>query len=353
MAFRFGDTFSHYTTNADMMVKWTSGGPSTSITSGAGRFTGNALRCGAASEGVFKTLDNQATWAVGFGIKNTSFGAAGVICSLFDGQWNSQVELRLNSNGTLSLTRNGTALTGGTTSAVIPVNTWHGVGFVVTIGTSIAASSAQIYVDGVLAATVTAGQSTQATANPYASIVALNDGGNNNTGNPQRGASIWFCSDFWCCDGTGAAPWNGFLGDVRGDCLLPNAAGDLTQWTATGAASNFAAVNEAAENGDTSYVADAIVGDYDFYKYPALSSTSASIYAVQAVPWARKDDANVRQVCSSLRIGGANYDGPTRTLSASYQGYPNVWQVNPATGVAFTAADLAAGTFQAGNKVVS
>lgn len=343
---RFIESFDHYTSSADLALKWNT---NATINTSNGRYS-NAISSN--GQYIYKIFDNQATWIVGFAFKPTpSIGNAGSILSFSDIVNNSQVELRVNANNTLSVTRNGAALTNGTSTTTITLNTYQYIEMKVTISTSIAAGSCIVRMNGVTIITVATGQSTQNTGNAYASYIGFNSWPGTAIYS-NYGGGISYYDDIYICDGTGSTN-NGLLGDCRVEAIFPNAAGDTTQWTPL-SGTNFSNVNETAENADTSYVSDATVGDYDFYKYGALSSTPVNIYGVQVNLVARKDDAGTRQVVPAIRMASTNYDGATTiTLSTSYNFYSQIWETNPNTSAAWTAANLASATFQAGIKVLA
>ncbi len=141
------------------------------------------------------------------------------------------------------------------------------------------------------------------------------------------------------------------LGDRAVTYLAPNGAGFYSGWTPS-AGANYTDVDEANEDGDTTYVASSVVGTRDSYTLADLPATAASVDAVMPVVWARKTDAGTRSVAPSLRIGGVDYDQAATNLSTSYVPLPPaVLNVSPATGVAFTVAEVTG--MELGEKVAS
>lgn len=178
---------------------------------------------------------------------------------------------------------------------------------------------------------------TQATGNATANQIFV--GTNNNPGNGIHD----YIDDLWICDGQPGL--TGYQGDCSVKALLPTGAGATTQLAATGAASNYAAVNEATQNGDTSYVASATAGQEDTYAMADLSATVAAVKGLQTVLVARKDDAGPRTVAPVLRPGGAGGSdqvGASVPLVASYAMQLQVWETNPATSAPWTPADVTA-----------
>jgi hypothetical protein len=331
MSLRFIDGFDHYTA-ADITKKWNAIGPTgtVAIQLNNGRISGNSIRIDPLGCFLQKTLDNQATWIVGIAMQTPGLPPAGqsaVIMQWLDGANGVQCDLRVNADGTLSITRNGAALAGGTSTASLKVGGYHYIEAKVTISTSILASSCQVQLDSNVVITVATGQSTQSTANATANTIVL------------AGAAVGcLFDDVYICDGTGAVN-NTFLNDCRVVTLFPNGAGFSTQFSVTGAATNWQAVSNNPPQTDITYVSSNTPGQIDLYTVGNLA-VAGTIKGVQTVVDARKDDAGARQLAAEIRIGGTNYVGASAFLATSYQMNSEIRETNPNTGVAWTQADI-------------
>ncbi|HLG72824.1 MAG TPA: hypothetical protein VK009_20590, partial [Chloroflexota bacterium] len=94
--------------------------------------------------------------------------------------------------------------------------------------------------------------------------------------------------DLYIADGqTGGA--HDFIGNINVNALLPNGAGAVTQFSPTGAATDWQAVSENPPNDDTSYIGSATVGNQDLYTVPAPPVTAGPVAAVAVNMWARTD----------------------------------------------------------------
>jgi hypothetical protein len=145
---------------------------------------------------------------------------------------------------------------------------------------------------------------------------------------------------------------NDFLGDVRVVTLRPNA--DMTQadFTPSVGSVHYSLVAEAPDNdGDATYVESGTVGHKDLYGYQDLTGTPAAILAVQLATVARKDDAGGRSLRAVLKSGATTANGTTRVLGTSYALYDDRFEVDPATGTAWTKAGVDA--LEAGVEVVA
>ena len=335
---RFIDGFDHYAT-ADIVKKWNAA-PTATINAGGGRFGGNALRVNDVSTGyILKTLDAQPTWIVGFGVIPTAFPSTNTpIFQLLD-QGSNQVELRVYSDGTLALTRNGAPLSGGLSTFALRIGAWYYIEVKVTIAASVSASAVQVHINNALVIDVAAGQNTQNTANASANGIQL-AGIVPNTS----------FDDVYICDGTGSLN-NTFIGDSRIYQMLPNGAGDETDFSVVGALNNWAAVDEIPPDNDATYVFSQTPSQRDLYNLQDLSLGSATIAGIQTVLDARKDDTGARTLAASIKTGGTIYDGSAVTPATSWLMYTETREVNPFTAVAWIPADLLA--LQAGVKLVS
>jgi hypothetical protein len=153
--------------------------------------------------------------------------------------------------------------------------------------------------------------------------------------------------DFYVCDATGSSN-NTFLGDVRIQSLLPNAAGTYTQLTPTGAANNYANVSEVPYNNAT-YNASPTVGQRDTYGLSDLTASTTTVLGMQSVAHMQKSDAGAANAKVTLLSGGGLYYDTTQSLGTSATAYTQMRQTDPATAAAWTVAG--ANSLEAGMEV--
>lgn len=333
MSLRFVDSFDHYAT-ANLAEKWTAVTSTPAISAGNGRRGTQSFRP-STGHAITKTIDSQATWCIGFALRYTTLpiGACGVFALLDAGT--VQVDLRVNGDGTLSVTRNGTAVTGGTSSGALTTGAYHYIEYRVTISSSVSANAWQVDVDGVNVITVTAGQSSKNTANATANGFKL---GNAATGGSTVGTLDF--DDLYACDGQGSVNNGSFLGDVAVSVLYPASAGNYAQWTPD-SGSNYARVDETLCDGDSSYVETGTAGNLDSYTFGNLGGSPSSIFGVQWCAESRKTDASTYNVRRHFRSGGTDYvDSNDISLPSSYSIAQKVLETNPATSAAWTVSDL-------------
>lgn len=154
--------------------------------------------------------------------------------------------------------------------------------------------------------------------------------------------------DLYICDSTGTTN-NTFLGDVRVQSMMPNGAGSSTQLTPTGAANNYANVNETPYNSAT-YNASSTAGQRDTYSLSDLVANTTSVIGVQSVAHMQKSDAGTANAKIALKSGAGVYYDTTQSLGSSTAAYTQMRETDPATSAAWTVSN--ANALEAGMEVV-
>ena len=322
MTLLFVDGFDHYAT-ADIDKKWTNNSSMT-INATGGRRGGGAIS-GGSSTAVTKTLAASASWVMG-----ASFVWAGSALSVFALRdvTSAQCEVAINGDGTLSVTRAGTAITGGTSTLALSVGVTNYIEWKVTISDSISANSCKVRVNGVDVITLPAGSDVKATANAFANVVRLAGAG---------GQNLW--DDLYICDQTGSTN-NDFLGDVRVDTLFPTADGNYSQFTPSTGSTHYVLVDETAPN-TTDYNSGTTVNDRDSYALGNLTAlVSQTVYGVQTNIAVLKDDAGAKSIASFVRSGSTNGDGASAGVGTSQFYVRQIFEQDPAAVAAWTEATV-------------
>lgn len=148
----------------------------------------------------------------------------------------------------------------------------------------------------------------------------------------------------WDTSGTKHNSWHG---DRRIYVLLPNAAGDSSQFTPTSGA-NYTNVDDAAPDGDTTVVASGTVGHIDLYGFADLPTTALAIGAVTVNHWARKDDAGDRAIAAKIKLSGTTATGADKALTSGFVNVQTHFSVDPA-GADWTRPNVNA--LQAGQEI--
>lgn len=343
MAFRFGDSFSHYAT-AQLAAKWTAlvqpgSGAECSILPTGGIRGAGALEVTTgflASVYAQRTLDNQTTWTIGVRV-NYTIGTSVGLMFMMDGAVR-QIGVAVNTNGTLYLDKNGSTV--ATSSAPI-TSGWNFIELQATFNGG--SGSATVNLNDTTFLTFSGNISPS--GNDRANSICLGD-----WIGPHTTQNILYC-DFYANDGTGSSN-NTFWGDIRAVATLPTSDGNYTDFNVVGAASAHAAVNEDPPDGDTSYVSDDTPGDRESFVFAGVSGLIRTALAVQTVFDLKKDTTGSRTFAASLRISGTDYDGSAATPNTQYVFYMEQRPIDPSTGVAWTTTVFTTG-LEAGLTIVS
>ncbi len=296
----------------------------------AGRFGGQAARCqtGAGGGGpnvTFTLPSTYATLITGFAFKpgtaNTAF------LELLTSGGTLLAYLQINASRFIEVRNVGNTLIATGTTALTLGNYYY---VELKLFVNGASGTCEVHLNGVSEIASTTGNF-----------------GSTNIGKVYLGwssATNTTCTydDVYACDTSGSHN-NSFLGDVRVVTVYPDGDGAHTQWTATGGGSHYTQVNETTPDGDTTYVSDSTPGDIDTYTVTDIDG-GASVFGVQTNLYARKDDANTRQIAPLIRQSSTDYVGTTVTLGSSYVGYVQLYDQDP-TSTNWTAANVNADEF--------
>lgn len=326
MTLRFIDSFDHYTSDASTLLKYGVTGSTSYVqilTTGGRRGSGGLELYG--SGFVRKTLDDQGTWIIGFAYKSKSMDISSSAIALFrDSAGATQCSLYVNAGGALEIRRSNTTIL-ATSSMVLASEVWYYIEVKINIHDT--TGSAVVRVNETEVINVS-GVDTKHSAVAGARSIDLN-------GLTTERATF---DDFYICDAAGSVN-NDFLGDVRVDALRPTGAGSVTEFTpSTGA--NWENVDDTDPDGDTTYNVTDTVGNTDLFVFGDLPAGTGDVFGVQANLLARKDDAGVRGIKSTVLLSSTEYDGAEKKLLDSYFDLYNIWELNPNTAAAWVASEI-------------
>jgi hypothetical protein len=329
MAGKFCDGFD-YLVAANLNLKWDSS-PSWSIFSGVyGK--GKAVQ-GNANPLTHTLATNYASGMCAFHLQSVSLIAEQI--HLWSDTGTIQVDLRRDVTGAFFFTRNGTTI-GSTSSYRISAASTNWIEAQVIIHGSL--GQANLYVNGVSVLTQT-GLNTQATGNSYFNQISLKTQNANN--------SIFDNYHFW--DFTVGDAATGFpYGEHIIEASLAIAVGTNTTWNrgGTNTGNNYSQVNEANEDGDTTYVwmSSSGAGDIDSYGF-ATQQTPGSIGFVAINTIVRIDDAGPHTYEHYTLSSGSSNVSAALTPGASYLNIQTFQGTDPHTSALWTTAGRNAAEF--------
>lgn len=324
MGLLFIDGFDHYTTD-EHAKKWdiksgtwltqTSYGGVTSRIPGS-RFAynssgGNYLR---------KNLSAVETTLVA-GIAFYKWGAPAQTIFQFGNSDSMQIDCKINTDGSVQVYRYTTSL-GASSGGLVSLSNWYYIELKVLIHDS--TGTVDVWLNGV-------------------SILSLSSQDTHHSGNVEFNYAqingAFGLDDFYLDDATNH-------GDCRIDTLMPDGAGNYTQFDPS-AGNNYECVDDPADiDEDTTYVSTSTVDEIDTYDVDDLSTLAGStIYGLAVNNCCRKDDAGTRKFKALTRVNGSDYEGSEITLTDTYKVYQQLWENNPDDAAAWEEADVDGGEY--------
>lgn len=348
MAWLIGDGFDFYgnahTIDQSPGSIWAPGATSNFVRGDASRFgTGQGLFVGNTGFTSTNPFTNSTTIYLNSAIMCSNATSGGGTNQWF-GIWlresgNIQCAILFRNGGDIVVTSNGMpGSSNGTVIATSPAgmwasNVWAHYQFKVVISNIV--GSIECRINGSLTNNWTAtGLNTRnGTSNNYCNGLTL-------WAPPGAIDSRW--DDFYCFNDQGVAP-NTWQGDVRAVQIMPNSDTGVQDWTPDSGTTHYIKVNEAQDDGDTTYVKDAGGGSpihQDLYTCGSLASTPAFINMVQGYMKARMDDAGPHWLALRVNSSGNTQDSSTLICTTSYQIQRMLLPVDPHTSAAWTAAGV-------------
>ena len=341
--FRFGDPGGRMyltagTSQANIVAHWTTyNGGALTILSNGGRFTGTCIQVPFSPGnfgGLTKQLDSQSTWGIAFALKISGLSGGIAPIAVLSDSGTIQTCLIVNANNTLSVCRGSTSTVLATSTFTLPTNVWVHVEWKTTLNNT--AGSYEVRINGSAKIGPTTNANTISTANSTANQIGVTGG----TGSVNFNFDDIIIYDGQATDAAGNPDIHDFIGDCSLTWLMPNGAGTYTNFTAD-SGSNYARVNEATPDGNTSYVEASTVGTKDSYLLTDLAGTVTNVKSVALCHYAERTDVGAKQLGAMIRTNSTDYIHPTGIdLNNGYAYSFRNWGSNPKTSTAWTASDI-------------
>lgn len=139
--------------------------------------------------------------------------------------------------------------------------------------------------------------------------------------------------DIYICDNTGTKN-NDFLGPCKVTTLFPSGAGNYSQFTPSGEASNYLCVDDSSGiDDDTTYVGSAVTNAIDTYVFGDVDVTGGTIFGVSVQPCLKLEEGGSRTYKGLVRDGGVDYPcSGEKYPVAEYKCHSWVLEDHPAGG---------------------
>lgn len=326
MAFTVIEGFDLYAGSAaplGVYGKWQNVSSGGTILLVAGRFAGQAIRLtdGTGSTAALqRTLGAaQTSFSIGFAYKHTNHSAIGAqgFLQVQDAAGAEQFSLfMVGATGEVRIYRGyGTTLLATTPVGTMIEGNWQHFEIRGTIDN--AAGMFELYVDGISKATFAGDTQQSALANLQFIVLRAPDG--------SGSGSQCFFDDFFCNNS------NAQVGEMRIDAMRVNSDSAEQDWNPFPASAAYQAIDDNTVS-SSDYIQADTVGNLSFFGIEDLSVTPESIVAVQLTSFAVKTDASTRQYKMKTRIGADVQDGPTHTLTATFQPFNAIFETTPTGG---------------------
>lgn len=289
----------------------------TTISAGVGRRGSAALKTTSSAYWARFPVPHLTEMYCGFAVYIPEFNTAAAV--FWYGNASKNLEMRFLATGILDVRNPSNATIGASAAGVLTVNTWHYIEVYLkchdTLGEVIVRVDGNVVID--LSGSPSAVDTNGGTG--FTNWLYL--------GGIKNFADVLY-DDLYICSPAGTRN-NGFLGDVRVDAYVPDGDGASSGFSRSAGGSNYALVDDATDDADTTYVYAAAVSTKDTYAIANMSHTPATILGVQATAMARRTDVGWRAACLVCRSGGTDYDSGTHALAQTYNGESAIWETNP------------------------
>lgn len=228
-------------------------------------------------------------------------------------------------NGPPDATHGGTLL-GQTTAPVLTANAWHHVEMKVLTSGAVTTGTVGVRVNGVPVLSITG----------VATGVAYQLGlGTTNDYNSTAGVNA-YNKDLVVWDGTGTSN-NDFLGTVSVLGLVPNSDVTLGGWTLSTGTTGFSLLDNSPPVDGSQYIASAVPPTTAAqFQLTDLPTNVTSVRGLITQARAAKVDGGDGNIQSSLVSGASTANGADRPITTAFTYYEDVFEVDPATTVAWT-----------------
>lgn len=277
-------------------------------------------------------VDDPEVWVGVAVLHNTPISSASnrpVLILWGDGVTTQHLTIYALTDGSLKLYRGDSSgtLLGTTATGIITVATWYYLELHAIIDDT--TGEYEIRVDGVNVLSATGVDTRNGGTNPEVTCVTV--------GRASTDRSYYDDLYIITGDGTGVS---GFQNEITIEQIKPNGAGNYTQLTPTGSATNWQNVDDIPFS-TTDYNSSPTAGTKDTYAYSNLTATTGTILGSVIHFAANKNLAGFKKGRRLIRISSTDYAGAdTPSLSATVRYFSEVLPESVATAAAWTISEV-------------
>lgn len=275
------------------------------------------------------SLTTNDTVVIGFAVYFTALGAStnSSFCTLLDGA-TTNVRLTINDVGNIIIYSGSSIL--ATVTLGLSINTWYY--FELKVKTATTTGTWELR----LGQTVVSSGSgtTKSGSHDYSD------------GFMFTGSSFQQCyiDDLYFLDASGSYNTD-FLGNMRIQCVYPNADGSSAQFTPSANASHYTLVDEAECDDDTTYIEDSVSGHSDLFNFEDITAIGI-IKGVFVSVDCRETDANSFNFKIQCKSNSTLANGSSQVVgSTTYLTKNQLFELDPNTNTVWTNTDFNAAEF--------
>lgn len=149
------------------------------------------------------------------------------------------------------------------------------------------------------------------------------------SGDSFTGGGVISFDDLYLLNGD--SPNNDFIGDTKIYHLLPDGNGTYSELDGSDGDSinNYLLVDESPNPNTSDYVGSSIMDAKDTYTFQDIVDVAPNVAGVVVRSYAAKSTTGNRKFRPVLRKDGIDYSGTDTTLSTSYSGYEQIYDLTP------------------------
>jgi len=305
-----------------------SGTPPT-VEVGGGRNTSNGLKMEASTTFFAKTVTGKDEYTAGIAFRLQTLTTPVTILDFNEGATN-HIKIKVLANGAIEVLRDAASLDISVPGLVLPGAYSY---MEVRVVIDDAAGIVTVHLDEIEITALTV-QDTQNGGTGVIDSIQCNGT-----------SDVIFFDDFYITDNVGAAPQNGFLGNMHittAVAISDSTPLDITIIEPTAPTTHFDKVNQIPADGDTSFLASKTPGDQDMFNFSPLPilSGNGDVFGIQVNVFAKKDNEGPRQVKPIIDPGVAISVGAALELTTVYRFGISMFQQNPDTSLDWTEAEV-------------
>ena len=336
MALLHFDGFDNYSNYTDCGSIYTLDNTSyTNLVSG-GRFpTSSKCIYGWDWRGLWYVLDSPKTTlftGIAFYLTNVANYGGNPIFWFTNTDGQTQLQIKISTAGVIYAYTNSNL---GSASKTVTSNRWYYLSVGVTFSDTTGA--VQIYLDGEEILNLT-NVDTQANGNLECQTIKFES--------PSR---YGYLDDFYVADDSGTVN-NTIIPEVKVISLAPNADTTQKDFLPSTGTDNYAMIDEASQDGDSSYVYSSYTGDEDLYEFEDLPADVSSVKGIKTMAKARKTDADIVQ--SEFVINSNSIENTSNSFnqSTTYVVQSSIFNLDPNGDIEWTPSSV--NSLKAGLKTV-